>query len=128
MTADREKHDDRILEAFFGAARDEAETPSPDLLARVLADAYDTQQASGRAETPPVPAHAPRRLHLAGMLRGLGGWPALAGLVGVAFVGLWIGYNPPVSLDALSVAVFDQSHGLTLDSSLPDYEYLLADG
>ena len=131
---------DRELEAFFRASRARPVMPSPDLLERVLADAYDAQDAQDavRAATaaaagdkparPAAPGGMARRGRVRGWLGALGGWPALAGLASATVAGVWIGFHPPAFLDGVSPALFDAGYGLTMDSSLPDYGFMLADG
>ena len=133
MTAEKDRSTDEALEAFFEALRDTTEEASPVLLARVLADAYEEQDAqAARAAAGSVakaPA-APRRDRLRGLLDAIGGWPAAAGLATATLVGVWIGYNPPAALDSLTLALLDSSYsyGASLGSTLPTYDDLLADG
>lgn len=133
MTADTDKRTDGDLEVFFQAAREVAAEPSPDLMARVLADAYAEQDAAAiatGADTAGAPAETPRppRRRIAGLLEAIGGWPAVAGLAAATLAGVWIGYNPPAALDNLSLDLLDSGYALTMDSSLPGIDYLLADG
>lgn len=104
---DRVDHD---LEGFFEAARRTAPEPSPDLLARVLADA-------ARAQARPQPPR-PVRQAVGGGTRvprwrqfvdALGGWPAMAGLVSAGVAGLWLGVNPPDALSVLPLSGFGAS-------------------
>lgn len=135
MTTERDESRkiDAELDAFFEAAREHADDPSPELLARVLADGYAAQDARAVAPAPlPEPARR-RRGRLAGVLDAVGGWPAMAGLVTATAAGVWIGYNPPAAIDTLSQSLVSGSYaqteafGLTMDSSLPDLEFLLTD-
>jgi len=82
------------LDVFFEAARAQAPGPSPDLLARVLADADATRQAHPTVGLAP----APRPGIAARLYRLLGGWPAMAGLVTAALTGIWIGTALPEGL------------------------------
>jgi hypothetical protein len=82
------------LDVFFEAARVQAPGPSPDLLARVLADADATRQAHPAAG----PAPAPRPGIAARLYRLLGGWPVMAGLATAALTGVWIGTALPEGL------------------------------
>lgn len=92
--------DDKMLEAFFEAARDDAPVPSQDLMARILADA--------QAELPvPAPivrqAAAPRRRGLlASLLAAVGGWPSVATMATATVAGIWIGFAQPDALNALA--------------------------
>ncbi|PRY24911.1 hypothetical protein CLV78_10284 [Aliiruegeria haliotis] len=116
---------DTELETFFKAARDVDGDPSADLMARVLADAYEEQPAPGPAVT--APAKAPRRGWLSGAIEAMGGWPAMTGLAAATMAGVWIGYSPPLALETLSLDVLDSGYGLPLDGTLPAYDLLLAD-
>ena len=77
---------DAALEALFEAAARQAEQEvSPELLARVLADAEAMQ---------PTPAALPQRrvARRRGILAALGGWPSLGGLAAATVAGIWIGF------------------------------------
>ena len=132
MKGDLSKHSDQELEAFFSALRDEPADASPELLARIVADAYDAQDALIASVTEPtVTRSVPAREGWLGRLLGaIGGWPAAAGLATVVMAGLWIGYNPPVVLDDLALALLDSSYddGLSIGAAMPAYDDLLADG
>ena len=132
MKGDLSTHSDQELEAFFSALRDEPVRASPDLLARIVADAYDAQDALVASMTgPTVTQAAPARDGWLGRLLGaIGGWPAAAGLATVVMAGLWIGYNPPVALDGFALAFLDSSYddGLSIGAAMPAYDDLLADG
>jgi hypothetical protein len=125
MTHDRDDAVDRELEAFFKAARDDMVAPSPQLLSCVLADAYALQEAPAAAVPRPAPL---RRRAWRQILDAIGGWPAVGGLATAAAAGIWIGYNPPSSVEDLTSQVFDGGYDLTMGSSLPDIDFLLADG
>ncbi|WP_080457873.1 hypothetical protein [Roseovarius sp. A-2] len=86
------------LDAFFEAARAQAPAPSPDLLARVLADADATRQAHSTVGLVHVHTPAPRPGIAARLYRLLGGWPAMAGLATAALTGIWIGTALPEGL------------------------------
>jgi hypothetical protein len=122
---------DRDLEAFFQAVKAEPSEARPDLLARILDDAYAEQDARTARVIPDVAEirrSASGKGLLAGLREAIGGWPALAGLATATLAGVWIGYSPPASLDALSTTLLDSDYSLTMDSSLPDYDFLLTDG
>lgn len=88
------------LDIFFEAARSQAPAPSPDLLARVLAEAEAMQAA------PPHPAPAPRPRFAARLYRLLGGWPAMAGLASAVLTGIWIGTALPEGLLGAAEAAY----------------------
>ena len=85
---DEHKHGGE-LEAAFDAARSSRPEPSPDLMARVLADAQAVQ-----AEQRPAPAAPAPRGYLRQFLEALGGWPAVAGLSAAGVAGVWLGLGP----------------------------------
>ncbi|NDR59229.1 hypothetical protein [Aliiruegeria sabulilitoris] len=131
--AEFEKQSEQELEALFKALRDEPEEPSSDLLARVLADAYEAQDvrtAEAVPEPAPVAPQPARRGGIRGLLDMIGGWPAVAGLATATVAGIWIGYNPPAALDDLTLSVMESSYSYdtSLGSMLPVYSELLAEG
>lgn len=86
------QHDDEQLGMYFDAMRRSPPDPSPDFLARVMADAERAQpDAPGLAQAtgPAVPGIGRRVVDM------LGGWPALAGLAACLVLGVGIGVNPP---------------------------------
>lgn len=84
------------LEAVFAAARG-TETPSEDLVARVLADA-DAVQAEALAARPGAPVPSGGR---AGWLSAIGGWLGAGGLATATAAGLVIGLAAPDSVDSV---------------------------
>ena len=131
MTAEFDKGMEQELEAFFQTLKDAPEEASPDLLARVLADAYEEQDALALQALPktsdPVKS-TPSRGLFRSVLDAIGGWPALGGLATATVAGIWIGYNPPAALDTLTLAWMDNSYGASIGATLPEYDDLLADG
>jgi len=96
MSTSDQDHRGDGLDVYFEAARAQAPGPSPDLLARVLADAEATQQAHPTAALARAPASRPGIA--ARLYRLLGGWPAMAGLATAALTGIWIGPALPEGL------------------------------
>lgn len=94
---------DRALEEIFAAGRATAPEPSATLMAGILADA-DTALAA-RAAPAPLRAGGPRVGSLGRILSGLGGWPAVAGMVTATIAGAWIGFASPDQLNALAGGV-----------------------
>lgn len=84
------------LEAAFAAARG-AETPSDDLVARVLADAAAVQ-AGTRANHSPAPSPGDQ---MTGWLSAIGGWLGAGGLATATAAGLVIGISAPDSVDSV---------------------------
>jgi len=89
---------DDALDAFFVAGRAQAPEPGADLMARIRADAE--AEIAARA-----PAPAPRRGKpgfWAGLVSGIGGWPALAGMATATVAGVWLGFASPDQLNTLA--------------------------
>lgn len=100
MSMNEEKNrQEALLAPFFTAARETAPAPSPDLMARVMADAEAVQAQQG-AVAGARPA-APRAGPWARLAQGLGGWPAMAGLGAAGLAGVWIGLSLPETLPGL---------------------------
>ena len=99
-----DRNDDAELDLFFDAAQRDRPDPSDGLMARVLADALDSQ---ARQAPPARGARGARRtVPFWTQLRdALGGWPALGGLAAAGVAGLLIGFSAPVALGDLTVAV-----------------------
>lgn len=97
------------LDDFFEAGRADAPMPDAALMARVLADA-DAQTAARAASA------QPRESWLRAVLRGLGGWPTVAGLATATAAGVWIGVALP---DVTST--FVGGGGYDLNDLLPGY-------
>ena len=105
--ADKSMTDHDLDALLAAAAKDAAQVPSGDLMARVLADAEAMQpQPAGLAAGP-----APRRGMLAGIVSALGGWPSLGGLAAATVAGLWIGFSatPTLAPDGLAGLVSDET-------------------
>jgi len=92
------------LGGYFEAARGHAPTPSPDLLARVLADSEATQQAGPSTELARLPSTSEGLV--VRLYRLLGGWPAMAGLATAALTGIWIGTALPEGLIGTAEAAY----------------------
>lgn len=89
--SDTETSEAALTTALAAARADDA--PSPDLLARVEADALRLQ---------PVPAVAtPKTRSLGAILRAFGGWPVAAGLAVASAAGLAIGLSAPTLVPGL---------------------------
>ncbi|MCW8843454.1 MAG: dihydroorotate dehydrogenase [Rhodobacteraceae bacterium] len=121
--ADKYMQDHDLDALFAAAARDTAQDPSADLLARVLADAEAVQP-----KAMPIEASAPRRGMFDGILAVIGGWPSLGGLAAATVAGVWIGFSatPTVLPDGLAslVGQSDTEYLAYLDTS---YAYLEED-
>jgi hypothetical protein len=78
--------DDQLLAPYWAAARrDDAVQPSPDWMARVLADAERVQPVPGVAAPDPFWSQ---------IFSTFGGWPGLGGMVAASAAGLWLGFAP----------------------------------
>lgn len=87
--------DDQSLDALFDAARAAPPKVPEALMARVTADA---------ATQMPVQRGFGARLQR--VLAGLGGMPALGGMITASCVGFWMGLAPPEGLPDLSAAIW----------------------
>lgn len=112
---------DRELDALFDVARAgrDAPQPTPDFMARVLADALAEQ---ARFTAPVGPARVPRWRQF---LAAIGGWPAMGGLVTAAVAGLWLGISPPAALSDLGLAALTGTGAASdLDGFTPGLDHL----
>ncbi|GLO71242.1 hypothetical protein MACH17_27590 [Phaeobacter inhibens] len=118
------------LDDLFASARTAAPAALPEVLEQaILSEAAATQAAI--LERQALASDLASRSGEAGgglfaglreVLVGLGGWPALGGLVTASAAGLWIGLAPPAFLpDPVSLAGLEQ-----VDDSLPYDSYDLA--
>lgn len=81
--------DDALLDMVFAAAKeDPAAMPTPDFMARVLADAEAARPAPAPI-APPV--ETPRLSVAAKFVALLGGWQSVSGLAAATVAGVWIG-------------------------------------
>lgn len=81
--------EDALLDTLFASAKDDpAAMPTPDFMARVLADA----EAAMPAPAPIAPViEAPRVSPVAKFIALLGGWQSMSGLAAATVAGVWIG-------------------------------------
>lgn len=84
---------DDDLESLFSAAREGQPQPSPDLLARVLADAQSVQAIPLAA---PARAEPPRGGLWSALAAVFGGSGALAGMATAMVAGLYLGFAQPM--------------------------------
>jgi len=111
-TNETDRRQEAALAPFFEAARAQAPEPSPDLLARVLADA-EAAQAQPVARRP-----VPRSGLWTRIAQGLGGWPGLTGLGAAALAGLWIGLAMPATLPGITEGPVDYVVDIAPDMAL----------
>lgn len=99
--------DKAMLDAFFADAADQRPDPSPDLMARILADAEAVQTAA--LAPPAAPPGAQEPGFFATLWAGLGGGAGLTGLITATLAGLWIGLSPPQVVDSVTASVLGTS-------------------
>lgn len=115
---------DTELEHFFHAAQAAAPQPSEALMARILRDA-EAQQPKAQPAAP----HRARGGWLSGVLRGLGGWPALTGLATATVAGVWIGYAAPSAVSTLASDIWpSDTTGYDVVDLIPSMDTFLAEG
>ena len=101
---ERDDLDDLFAEASGGPVM-----PSDELMARILADANALADERERLVRP-VPARRGWR----DLLRTLGGWPAVGGLVASTVAGLWIGVAQPAAVSDLAASVWGEQVSVNL--------------
>ncbi len=116
------KDDGLDLQAFFDAAQGQGPEASPDLLARVLADAEDQRAA------PVAPARRPRLPRLRALAAALGGWPAFAGLATAAVTGVWIGFSAPDTVDDLTAGYLGIAETPQFADLMPQFDMFMTEG
>jgi hypothetical protein len=115
---------DDDLDKLLSLAAANPPRPSPDLMARVLADAEKAQPRVLGVAVPPAPRPAPSGL-LSRLTELLGGVPGLAGVVGAAIVGFALGYLNPAALSALGTGLSAETEALDL---FPTTDFLTTEG
>ncbi|MEP2030992.1 MAG: hypothetical protein ABJI96_20020 [Paracoccaceae bacterium] len=111
------------IEALIVKARQDAPSPSVDLLARVLMDAEANQpRATARLGV--------WRPGLWGrVLEGVGGWPSLGGLIAATIIGFGIGINPSAMIDTPASAMLGSFDTLSqYDADLSGLSWELSEG
>lgn len=115
------------MEDLFAEARGRTAVVSPDLLGRVLADAYATQD--DRAGVPTLAARSapPRGLWLwfSGLL---GGSTALAGLASAVVTGFMLGVFQPPILSGVTGVIWSQEAPLETVELIPSLDGWLSEG
>lgn len=123
---DKQYLDDVELEALFTEAANVETMPSNALMARIVADADQVADVQDAMRNPPRPVA--RQNWFAGFLKGIGGWPAMGGLVTATMVGIWVGYAPPEVLDGITDTYLTTDTGFDLGDLMPSYEALIDEG
>lgn len=125
MTEKRHLSDVELNDLFAGAAG-ASKLASEALMARIMAEAEmvaDAQSQPLFATVSQVRQGKFRRF-----LNGLGGWPAVAGLVTVTVAGIWIGYASPDALEDITDLYLATDTGFNLEDLMPSYDNLLNEG
>ncbi|WP_045387508.1 hypothetical protein [Falsirhodobacter sp. alg1] len=102
------------LNDLFAEARRTPSEPSPDLLARIMADAEDNMARPVTA--PPAPVRSPWRF--LGWLLGVSG--ASAGMASAAIAGVWVGFSQPDTVSRVTAAYW----AVTSVEVIPTYDFL----
>jgi outer membrane lipoprotein SlyB len=116
MTEPGKMTDIAALDDLFAQVRAMEPVADTGLLARIMADAVQTDQARQTAAKGQAKAVRPAGW-LAGFLTAVGGWPALGGLVMATGTGLWIGVAAPDSISAVAGAFWGDTVTVSLDST-----------
>lgn len=121
------------LEELFAEARAaHASAAPPDLLARVLTDAYAVQDQQGQdlqgAQAGPAPA-ARRGVGLLRLCAGLfGGTAGIAGLATAMVAGVAIGLVQPAPVSAMTTLLWPEEAALDTIELIPNFGALLPEG
>jgi len=115
---------DSDLDILFAQARDTAQVPSADLMARILSDAERHQPPVAGFARAPAP---PRQGLWATMLTAIGGGAALAGLSTATLAGLWLGMAQPSSFTAVT-ETFMSTETLDTVDLIPGFDTILTEG
>ena len=92
-----DKKTDMELDAFFDAAKKNETQPDAAFMQAVMADAVHQSAVRTKAAKTPVTS-----VSFTGLLRKIGGWQPVAAMTACAFVGMYIGYSTPDSLNYLN--------------------------
>ncbi len=113
------------LDGLLAEAASLATTPSSELMQRVIADADSVAEAG---EVKSNPAQPRRRGFIAGLLAGIGGWPAIAGLATATVAGVWIGYASPETLDGITNGLLTSRTVYEVGDFMPTLDDLFYEG
>ncbi len=116
MTKDKSILNDQAMDELFAQARASTVEPSPDFMARLMAD-IDVVQTELQAE-PEAPTES------VGLLRGiwdmLGGWAGSGSLAAAAVAGLWVGIAQPDSLQSVTDTLWSDSESVSVFATTLD--------
>jgi hypothetical protein len=126
VMTDKKHLSDLELDALFETAASSTVEPSANLIARVMADADAV--AGEREFVTHLNAETAPLGRLAAFLRGIGGWPAVAGMSAATVAGVWIGYAPPDALNGISDAYLAGVTGFGIEDFVPSYDAMFDEG
>jgi hypothetical protein len=127
MTMNDKKHlSDAEMDRLFEVAANDLAEPSADLLARVMDDA--DMIANERETVAPSQSNSAPHRKLAAFLRGIGGWPAVAGMAAATVAGVWIGYAPPDAIYDISDTYLASVTGYGVEDFVPAYDAIFDEG
>lgn len=109
MTEDKSILNDRTMDDLFAQARQEQAEPSPEFMARLLAD-IDMVHAEQHVT---VPA-APKDGFLRGLWETLGGWAGSGSLAAAAVAGLWVGIAQPSGLQSVTDTFWSETESVSV--------------
>lgn len=119
-----EKDAPEALEGLFAELRSDVVEPTPDFMARILADAMEMQP---EAKGLPV-AQPERRGMVSSVLSMFGGWPAMAGLMTAAVTGIWIGAATPDVVNDTFAGLFGSDIGSALFETSGGFDFTQFEG
>ncbi|MBU2982920.1 hypothetical protein KO498_13965 [Lentibacter algarum] len=114
--------DTQMLNDMFATARDSSPDATADLMARVMRDAAVVQDGFEQAGIGRNSEKSSRRFGWRSLIEGLGGWPAMGGLVTATAVGVWLGLAPYTGLSETVAGYLFES--TSLDGLETDYVWL----
>lgn len=91
-------NDDAFLDQFFEAAQTRRPEPSPELLARILADAEHAQNAMDM-----VTQRQSRVIFWREIAAYLGGWQGITGLATAGLAGFWLGTSSLIGFEDVAL-------------------------
>ncbi|WP_050528786.1 hypothetical protein [Pseudorhodobacter aquimaris] len=113
---------DSDLDDLFSTARRHSVGASPDLMARVLADAEAHQPRMA------APTAVAKPGWWAALLAAIGGLPALAGLSTATLAGLWIGFADPTGVNVVTDMILASGEVTETLDVMPAYDDFLFEG
>ena len=109
MTEDKSILNDRTMDDLFAQARQEQAEPSPEFMARLLAD-IDMVHAEQHLAVPTTPKDG----FLRGLWDTLGGWAGSGSLAAAAVAGLWVGIAQPTGLQSVTDTFWSETETVSV--------------